>query len=66
MAKRYLALQPSEGVIVKAAAQIYAAYVTAGRAEEGNESEWIERSIREAIQIARTVDSSVQADAEVD
>ena len=66
MAKAYIKLQPSEAVIVGAAAQIYAAYVIAGRAEEGDETQWMERSIREAISIAKTVDSNVQADTELD
>ena len=66
MAKTYIKLQPSEAVIVGAAAQIYAAYVIAGRAEQGHEAEWMERSIGEAIRIAQTVDSSVQADTELD
>ncbi|MCH9027957.1 MAG: hypothetical protein IIA05_12735 [Proteobacteria bacterium] len=66
MAKAYIKLQPSEAVIVGAAAQIYAAYVIAGRTEQGHEAEWMEQSIREAICIAKTVDSSVQADTELD
>ena len=66
MAKPYISLQPSEGIIIAAAANIYAAYISAGRVEDAQESEWMERSIREAIRIARTVDESIQSDAEMD
>lgn len=66
MAKTYIALQPSEAVLVQAAAQIYSAYVISGRAEPGSEEDCLERSIREAIRIAKTVDSAVQADRELE
>lgn len=66
MAKSYIALQPSEGILVQAAAQIYSAYVISGQAAPGTEDEWLQRSIRETIRIAKTVDSAVQADAEMD
>jgi hypothetical protein len=65
MGKPYIALQPSEGIIVQAAATIYAGYLTAGRVPEGSESDWIARSIKDAIRIAQTTDDNVQSDAEV-
>lgn len=65
MKKPYIALQPSEGVLVQAAATIYAGYLTAGRVPEGNESDWIARSIKDAIRIAQTTDENVQSDNEV-
>lgn len=64
--KPYLTLQPSEMVVVQSAANIYAAYVAIGRVEEGREREWMDRSIREAIRIARVTDETIQADAELD
>ena len=66
MAKTYISLQPSEGVLVQAAAQIYSAYVISGQAAPGSENDWLQRSIREAVRIAKTVDAAVQADAEMD
>jgi hypothetical protein len=66
MAKPYLALQQSEGVIVQSAARIYAAYIAAGRVPEGSEQEWMDRSIREALRIARVTDETIQADGEMD
>ena len=66
MAKPYIALQPSEGIIVGAAADIYSAYISAGRVPEGSEKEWMDRSIREAIRIAKVVDESLQSDNEMD
>jgi hypothetical protein len=65
MGKPYIALQPSEGIIVQAAATIYAGYLTAGRVPEGSESDWIARSIKDAIRIAQTTDENVQSDNEV-
>ena len=63
--KRYLSLQPSEGIVVQVAGQIYAAYISAGKVREGDETEWMKRSIQEAIQIAKTVDEVVQSDEEL-
>jgi hypothetical protein len=63
--KPYIALQPSEGIIVQAAATIYAGYLTAGRVPEGSESDWIAQSIKDAIRIAQTTDENVQSDNEV-
>lgn len=66
MAKPYIALQPSEAVLVSSAAQIYAAYVIAGHVQNGQEQQWLQRSLNEALLIARTVDEKIQADAEMD
>lgn len=65
MAKPFIALQPTEGIIVQAAATIYAGYLSADRVPEGKESEWLARSIKDAIRIAQTTDENVQADGEV-
>lgn len=65
MTKPILTLQPSEGIVVQSAAQIYAAYIAAGRVPEGSEKDWIRRSIQEAFLIARVVDESVQSDKEL-
>lgn len=65
MGKPYIALQPSEGIIVQAASTIYAGYLAAGKVEDGNESDWIARSIKDAIRIAQTTDENVRSDAEV-
>jgi len=62
----HLKLQHSESVVVQAAAQIYAAYIATGRVPEGEEARWMERSIREAIRIARATDAAVVSDEEVD
>lgn len=66
MNKPYIALQPSESVLVQAAATIYAGYVVAGRVEDADTDEWLQRSIREALKLARTVDENVMADDELD
>ena len=51
---------------LQAAAQIYAGYVSARRVGEGQEAEYMERSIREAIQIAKATDKAIVADEEID
>lgn len=63
--KPVLRLEQSEGIIVQVAGQIYSAYIVAGRVKETAEKRWMERSIREAIQIAQTVDQAVQSDGEL-
>ena len=65
MAKPRLSLQPSEAVVAQSAAHIYAAYQASGRVPEGQEKEWIHRSIREAFLIARITDESIQSDTEM-
>ena len=66
MAKTYLDLQRSEGIVVQAAAQIYSGYLAGGRVAEGQETEYLKRSIREAIQIAVVTDEAVISDEEID
>ena len=63
--KHYLSLEKSEGIIVQVAGQIYAAYIAAGKVEDGAENNWKIRSIQEALQIAKTVDELVQSDGEL-
>ena len=64
--KGILFLQPSEGIVVRAAADIYSAYIIAGRVEEGKEKQWRDRAVREAYDIATTTDSNIVSDAELD
>ena len=61
----HLRLQHSESVVVQAAAQIYAAYIAAGRVADGQEASWMERSIREAIRIAKAADAAIVSDEEI-
>ncbi len=65
MEKRKLSLQPSEAVVVRAAAQIYAAYISTGRVAEGQEKHWMKRSIQEAYWMAVTADDAIQSDTEL-
>lgn len=60
-----LSLQPSEAVVARAAAVIYAAYITTGRVAAGQEEEWMRRSVREALWIARTTDDAIRSDGEM-
>lgn len=64
MGKLAINRQPSEAVVVQAAAAIYAANVAAGRVPEGGEKQAMEKAIREAIWIARTTDDALQSDNE--
>jgi hypothetical protein len=65
MAQIRLSLQPSEAVVAQAAAYIYGAYVVSGRVPDGREEEWIQRSVREALLIARLTDEAVRSDTEM-
>lgn len=66
VSKAKVSLQTSEGLVFQAAAQIYSAYVSAGKVSEGHEHQWMDRAIRDAIQLAQTTDKTVQSDSELD
>lgn len=65
MSKVYLTLHPSERAVATAAAQIYSAYIAAGRVSEGTQSDWMQRSVQEAIEIAKIADQSITSDGEM-
>lgn len=66
MARPNVTLQPSKRTVTLAAAQIYAGYVAAGCVtSEEVAAAWIDRSIREAVVIARKVERCVQSDDEL-
>lgn len=60
-----LKLQHSESVVLQVAAQLYSAYVIAGRVKPDDEAAWMERSIREAISMAEATDAAVISDDEI-
>ncbi len=57
--KHFVDLQTNEQVLVRAASDIYAAYIQRGLTEEGNEERYISKAISEAINIALKVDKLV-------
>ena len=63
---KHMKLQNSESVVISAAVQIYTAYISTGRVAEGDEEQWMSRSIKEAIKIATATDSAIISDNEVD
>ena len=65
MEKTYLSLRPSEQVVATAASHIFSAYIASGLVREGNEEEWMQRSVREAIRIAELADESITSDNEL-
>ena len=64
--KHFISLKQSEGIVVQVAGQIYAAYIQSGKIANGDQAEWISRSIEEAIQLAKSVDDLVVSDNEMD
>jgi len=62
MSKPAITLEPSKGVVSEMAAQIYSAYIIRGDVQEGEEDQYMERSIREAVRIAKTVERSVETE----
>ena len=66
MSRPYITLQPSEAVIVQAAAQIFAGYLASGRCSPEMEEECLRKSLKHAIRLAKSADDAVQADKEVD
>ena len=61
---KYLKLQWSESVVVVAASQIFAAYISAGKVNDSNEEQMLLKSIRTAIKLADTADTLVKSDKE--
>lgn len=64
--KPYVTLQPTEQVLLSAAASIYAAYLASDKVPAGQEDQWMDRSIQAAFRMCRVIDASVQADKELD
>jgi len=62
---QYLNLDSNEATVASAAAQIYAAYISAGRVPEGSEPRWMERSVQEAVAIAKLADANVLSKSEM-
>lgn len=65
MSKVHLTLRHSESVVASAAATIYAAYIASGKVSDGDEEDWMERSLQEAIRLARRADQMVVSDEEM-
>lgn len=61
---KYLKLHWSESVVVVAASQIFAAYISAGKVNDSNEEQMLLKSIRTAIKLADTADTLVKSDKE--
>ncbi|MFZ3193560.1 MAG: hypothetical protein WA154_10190 [Moraxellaceae bacterium] len=60
-----LKLQASETAVLHAASRLYAAYITAGRVEVGQEAAYIKRAIEEAHYMAKLTDQMVVSDDEM-
>lgn len=63
---KHIKLQKSESVVATGAIQIYSAYIAAQRVPEGQEEQWMSRSIKEAIKITTSTDAAVISDDEVE
>jgi hypothetical protein len=61
---KYLKLQWSESVVAIAASHIFAAHISAGRVNDGNEDEMLLKSILTAIKLADRADALVKSDEE--
>jgi hypothetical protein len=57
--KHFIDLKTNEQVLVRAASEIYAAYIQRGLVGEGNEDKYISKAISEAINIAMKIDKLV-------
>ena len=66
MQKNKVSLQTSERAVFQVAGDIYAAYLSTGKVQSGDEKKWMERAVTEAIQLAQMSDARVQSDAELD
>lgn len=60
----YLKLEPSETAVLHVASRIYAAQIAVHGGDQGKEEELMQRSILQAIKMARVVEALVQSDQE--
>jgi hypothetical protein len=65
MSKISLRLDTSEGIVVQAAAAIYAAYIVADKVPPGQEQQAMKQAIREAVWMARATDEAIRSDDEM-
>jgi hypothetical protein len=63
MASKKIDLNANGQAVTNAAALIYAAFVAQGKVKDGDEEKWLERAIKDAVRIARTVTKVVERDA---
>ena len=61
----YLNLQPTEVGILNGAAAIFAAKIASGKVGAENESQVVEESVKQAIDLAKTVEYAVKTKGEM-
>ena len=61
----YLTWQPTEIGILQGAAAIFAAKVASGKVDSDNEGELVEESVKQAIDLAKTVEYAVKTKGEM-
>ena len=61
----YFSLQPSELAIFRAAANIYAGYISASQVSADNEDDMMKKAIAAAISIAEQIEEIIQSDNEM-
>ena len=61
----YFSLQPSEMAVFRSAAQIFAGYVSCGKVNAQNKSEYYTMAIQDAIKIGLMVEKNVDSDDEL-
>lgn len=66
LSKTHIRLQASEAALTNSAAQIYAAYIIAGKVPEGEEAEWKKRAATDAIELGRLIDNNVISENEIE
>ena len=62
--KVFARLKPSEMAIFRAAADIYAGYVAAGKVNESNENDMMVKAIKTSVRMADAVDNLIISDDE--
>ena len=58
-------LAPTEASILAASSRIYAAYISAGSVSEGEEAEYMQKAIKQAMRMSTAVDDLVKAEGEL-
>lgn len=63
MSKISIKLEPSTSVVINAAAQIYAAYISTGQETLASDEEFVNRSVHAAVKIAQRASELVGSDS---
>ena len=64
--KMFLSLQESEAAVLQAASRFFAAYLITGAVTDQNRETYLQKSVKDALDIALKIDQKLVSDDELD